>query len=54
MYRQVNKRECSILNKINQEDPFYNPVNQAHLKKSVQELKDGKGKIHELIEDDNE
>ena len=31
-------------------DPFYDEVNQAHVLKSLQELKDGKGTSHELIE----
>lgn len=33
-------------------DPFYNETNQAYILKSVQELKNGKGHIHELIEED--
>ena len=31
-------------------DPFYSEANQAHLMKSIQELQEGKGKAHELIE----
>ena len=31
-------------------DPFYSETNMAYVKKSVQELKAGKGKSHELIE----
>lgn len=33
-------------------DPFYNEANQAYILKSVQELKNGKGHAHELIEED--
>ncbi len=32
-------------------DPFYDKENQAYLMKSVQELREGKGHSHELIED---
>lgn len=35
-------------------DPFYNSANQAYIMKSVKELRDGKGKAHELIEVDDE
>ena len=31
-------------------DPFYSEANQAYVLKSIQELKEGKGKPHELIE----
>lgn len=32
------------------DDPFYNPCNQAYVPKSVNELRSGKGKAHELTE----
>ncbi|MEY8574643.1 type II toxin-antitoxin system RelB/DinJ family antitoxin [Oscillospiraceae bacterium 21-37] len=35
-------------------DPFYSPENQAYLMKSVRELREGKGKAHELIEVEDE
>lgn len=35
-------------------DPFFSEANISYVKKSVQELKSGKGSIHELIEVDNE
>lgn len=31
-------------------DPFYNPANMNRIRKSVQDLDNGKGKSHELIE----
>lgn len=34
-------------------DSFYTEPNLSHIKKSVQELRDGKGTVHDLI-DDNE
>ena len=34
-----------------QSDPFYNPVNQAVLRRSIEQLDTGMGKRHELIED---
>lgn len=35
-------------------DPFFSEENMAYVKKSVQELKAGKGVAHELIEVDDE
>lgn len=35
-------------------DPFYSEVNQAHLRKAIADLEAGKGKVHELIEADDE
>ena len=35
-------------------DPFFSETNMAHVKKSVRELRAGKGTAHELIEADNE
>ena len=35
-------------------DIFYSETNQAHLMKAIQELRDGKGTVHELIEVDDE
>ena len=31
-------------------DPFYNPVNQSVLEKSIAQLNAGKGKKHDLVE----
>ena len=35
-------------------DPFFSEINMSYVKKSVQELRAGKGKAHELIEVDDE
>ena len=35
-------------------DPFFSEANLSYVKKSVQELRDGKGTAHELIEADDE
>ena len=35
-------------------DPFFSESNMTYVKKSVQELKDGKGTAHELIEVNDE
>ena len=35
-------------------DPFFSEANMNYVKKSVQELREGKGRIHELIEVDDE
>lgn len=32
-------------------DPFYSEANQAYILKSVRELRNGKGHMHELIEE---
>ena len=32
-------------------DPFYSPENQAYVLKSVCELREGKGSVHQLIDD---
>ena len=47
-------REHRIPFEIKVEDPFYSPSNQLHLMKSIQQLRDGKGTVHELIEDTDE
>ena len=33
-------------------DPFYSAENMTHLRKSIENLNNGKGVIHEIIEDD--
>ena len=35
-------------------DPFFSPVNQARVLKSMRELREGKGTAHELIEVEDE
>ena len=35
-------------------NPFFSESNMAHVRKSVQELRAGKGTVHELIEVDDE
>ena len=35
-------------------DPFFSEINMTHVRRSVQELRAGKGKAHELIEDADE
>ncbi len=35
-------------------DPFYSETNQAHLRKAISALDAGKGKVHDLIEVENE
>ena len=43
-------RERRIPFDISQPDPFYSAANQAYVLKSVNELREGKGSAHELIE----
>ena len=54
IYVKAVLREKRIPFDIKQGDPFYDPVNQAYILKSVKELREGKGTVHELLEDDNE
>ena len=36
----------------NEQDPFYSQENMEYLKKSAQELREGKGTKHELLEEE--
>ena len=47
-------REHRIPFEIKDNDLFYSPSNQQHLLKSIQQLRDGKGTAHELLEDSGE
>ncbi len=47
-------RERKIPFEISASDPFYNEANIARLIQSIDQLNQGKGKIHELIEVDTE
>ena len=50
LYVKAVLRERRIPFEIRQEDPFFSPENQAYVLKSVEELRNGKGTVHELIE----
>lgn len=55
MFVKTVLRENRISFEIAQNpDPFFSETNMAHVKKSVQELREGKGTVHELIEVDDE
>lgn len=55
MFVKAVLRENRIPFEITQTpDPFFSETNMAHVKKSVQELRSGKGTVHELIEVDDE
>ena len=54
MYVKAVLRERRIPFEIKQEDPFYSPENIAYIRKSADELKNGKGVAHDLIEVDGE
>ena len=55
MFIKAVLREDRIPFDIAQEkDPFFSKSNMAHVKKSVQELRAGKGTVHELIDVDDE
>jgi DNA-damage-inducible protein J len=47
-------RERKIPFEIKAIDPFYSETNMTHLQKSIDQLNQGKGKIHDIIEVDNE
>ena len=50
LYVKAVLRERRIPFEIQQRDPFYSNENVAYIMKSIQELKEGKGVAHELIE----
>ena len=52
MFIKTVIRERRIPFEIRSEDPFYSTSNQIHLNRSIQQLKEGKGVPHELIETD--
>ena len=55
MFVKAVLRENRIPFEITQtSDPFFSESNMAHVRKSVQELRTGKGTVHELIEVDDE
>ena len=55
MFVKAVLRENRIPFEITQtSDPFFSEGNMAHVRKSVQELRAGKGTLHELIEVDDE
>lgn len=55
MFVKAVLRENRIPFEITQDsDPFFSDANLAHVKKSVQELRAGKGTVHELVEVEDE
>lgn len=47
-------RERRIPFEITASEPFYSETNMAHLRKSIEQLNQGKGTIHDIIEVNNE
>ena len=55
MFVKAVLRENRIPFEITQSpDPFFSETNMSHVRKSVHELRAGKGTVHELIELDDE
>ena len=54
LFVKTVNREHRIPFEIKMDDPFYSTSNQLHLMKSLQQLRDGKGITHDLIEDYDE
>ena len=54
LFVKAVNREHRIPFEIKTDDPFYSTSNQLHLMKSIQQLRDGKGTTHDLIEDYDE
>ncbi len=54
LFVKTVNREHRIPFEIKIDDPFYSTSNQLHLMKSLQQLRDGKGTAHDLIEDYDE
>ena len=50
MYVKVIVRERRIPFEIRQPDPFFSASNTNHLKASIQQLEEGRGTVHDLIE----
>lgn len=51
----MSQSENQISSEITQvTDPFFSESNMAYVKKSIQELRAGKGTVHELIEAEDE
>ena len=48
--KAVLRENCIPFSIARTPDPFYSPANQAYVLKSVQELREGKGQPHDLIE----
>ena len=51
MFFKAVIRNESIPFQISTSDPFYSETNQRYLMESIRELDEGRGKIHELIDD---
>ncbi|MBU3160893.1 type II toxin-antitoxin system RelB/DinJ family antitoxin [Clostridium frigoris] len=47
-------RERKIPFEITASEPFYNESNMTHLKKSINQLKRGKGTMHNIVEVEDE
>jgi len=47
-------RERRIPFEITASEPFYSETNKVHLMKSIEQLNQGKGTIHDIVEADNE
>ena len=54
LFVKTVNREHRIPFEIKVDDPFYCASNQLHLIQSIQQLREGKGTVHDLIEDTNE
>lgn len=54
LFVKAVNREHRIPFEIKIDDPFYSTSNQLHLMKSLQQLREGKGTAHDLIEDYDE
>ena len=54
LFVKTVNREHRIPFEIKADDPFFSTSNQLHLMKSLQQLRDGKGTAHDLIEDYDE
>ena len=51
MFFKAVIRNESIPFQISTSDPFYSETNQRYLIESIRELDEGRGKVHELIDD---
>ena len=52
--KKVNRDRRIPFEITDEKDPFYDPVNIRYVMKSVNELRNGGGTVHDLLEDDDD
>ena len=47
-----DKNDKRVIDPMQETDPFYAPANQNYILKAIKEIREGKGSVHELREDE--